>query len=129
MYAEGGQDAFKKTKPPSAYDWTGMAPATPRPKAYFDIQIDGEKTGKLEFELASEVVPETVANFTRLCKGQGIKYPGYKDTNVHLLRKGQLFMGGDIEKKDGTGSYSSYESRYIPDENHVIAHTDRGILR
>ena len=39
-----------------------------RPMVYFDITIDGEKAGRILFELFSDVVPKTCENFLRICE-------------------------------------------------------------
>ncbi len=126
-FMQKGQDGFKKFTPPTPFDWTQST--APRPKIYFSMKIDREVVGKLVFELADDVVPKTVENFKRLVQGKGEKFKGYKGTPFHILRKGEIAMGGDIENKDGTGNHSSYLDRYIKDENFIIPHSQRGLIR
>ena len=38
-------------------------------KVFFDIEIDGETTGRIVFGLFGNVVPKTVKNFATLCDG------------------------------------------------------------
>jgi hypothetical protein len=39
-------------------------------------------------------------------------------------------MGGDIEgNRDGHLSHSSFQERYFPDENFIIPHSERGLVR
>ena len=127
VYKELGQQGFKKNLPPTPFDWS--AASTSRPKAVFTVKIDKDIVGDLVFELANDVVPKTVENFARLCKGEGVVFKGYSGTGVHMIRKGEFIMGGDVESKVGQGNHSSYQSRYILDENFIIPHSGRGLLR
>jgi hypothetical protein len=126
-YLKEGQEGFQKYVPPTPFDWTSGSVV--RPKAFFSIKIDNESVGNLVFELAEDIVPRTVDNFKRLCNGSGVKFPGYRGTKIHLIRKGEVAMGGDIEKGDGTGNHSSYETRYFEDEYYIIPHSHRGLIR
>lgn len=133
-FIENGKDGFKKNIPPTPFDWSAPSPLRPdepisRTKVFFGVRIDKTFEGNLVFELADDVVPKNVENFKRLCRGQGTKFPGYAGTNIHLLRKGEVAMGGDVEGKNGRGNHSSYDTRYIPDENFIIPHSHRGMIR
>lgn len=161
-YKEKGPEAFRKNDPPSPFNWEEMcpigelvlgAPITKRPVAYFDIAIDGKKEGRVEFELASDVVPRTVDNFIRLCTNgehqimddpapsdivtrarsgtsaihsKGVK--GYKGTMIHQIQKNHIIMGGDIEGMGGKSSHSAYEERFIDEENFIIPNSGKGLL-
>jgi len=37
---------------------------------FFDLEIDGKKAGRLDFELFGEKAPKTVNNFLALCSGE-----------------------------------------------------------
>lgn len=39
------------------------AGAAPRPRVFFDIDIDGSNVGRIVFELFNDVVPKTAENF------------------------------------------------------------------
>ena len=80
-----GPDAFRKARAPNPFDWD--APATlapvgqegeeserrkPRRRAFFDMAVDGVPAGRVEFELASDVLPVTSENFLRLCDGVAV---------------------------------------------------------
>lgn len=135
-YEKHGQDGFRKYQPPTPFDWTAEHGNSIGPKhrsrAVFTIKKDREILGDLTFELANDIVPKLVENFCRLVRGQGEVYKGYLGTPVHIIRKGEMIMGGDIVQKEGAigkGSHSSYKDQFIPDENFIIPHSARGTLR
>ena len=103
--------------------------AIKRTKAFFDVSIGQALVGRLTFELADDIVPTTVKNFSLLCTGSNIHERSFKGTKFFNILKGSFIMGGDVELNDGTGSYSAYKERYIEDENFIIPHTHRGLLR
>jgi len=125
-FIEKGQDGFKRHVAPTPFDWSKGNIS--RPRAYFDLNLDNEKLGRLEFELASDVVPKTVEIFKLLCSGKGIKFAGYKSAKLHNIQKGNVIMGGDIVSHNGEGSHSAFNERFFPDENFIIPHTARGLL-
>lgn len=128
-YMEKGEEAFQKNVPPTPFLWTApdaSGKTILRPKAHFDITIAKEAVGRLTFELAADIVPTTVYNFARLCLKEG-KY-GYAGTKIHRIHKGIALMGGDVEKNDGTGNFSSFKSRYFEDENFIIPQSARGLI-
>lgn len=122
-------ELFTKYASPTPFDWTVNLPAIPRPRVYFDLSTNNEPIGRIVFELASDIVPKTVDNFLRLVTGDNKHNFSYKDTKFHRVRKGEIIMGGDVEMKNGLGSHSATESRYIRDENYIIPHSARGLLR
>lgn len=152
---KSGQEGFLKNAPPSAFDWSNKldlsrvttaprvvagvdngdntnstddssAEAPNRRKAFFEMAVDDKVIGKMVFELAEDVVPVTVENFVNLCTGAG-KF-SYENTKIHTISKGVALMGGDVETNTGKTSHSSYTTRYLPDENFIIPHTQRGLL-
>lgn len=132
-YMQKGKEGFKKTVPPTPFDWTLPSnagdTAIKRTKAFFDVSIGQALVGRLTFELADDIVPTTVKNFSLLCTGSNIHERSFKGTKFFNILKGSFIMGGDVELNDGTGSYSAYKERYIEDENFIIPHTHRGLLR
>jgi hypothetical protein len=138
-YMKHGQEGFVKYQPPTAFDWDAtssgpfeLAGPAGRPRAVFTMRLENEILGDLTFELAKDVVPKTVENFARLVRGEGEVFKGYQGTGVHMVRKGELVMAGDVERKAdfiGQGNHSSYKERYITDENFIIPHSQRGLLR
>jgi hypothetical protein len=126
-YMKTGSEGFKKRAAPTPFDWSkdGIV----RPRAFFDISIGTESIGRLEFELAEDIVPKTVENFKRLCTGDNVHSKSYAKTKFHQVKKGAFLMGGDVENNDGSGSHSAYKERYIADENFIIPHSHKGLLR
>lgn len=125
-FVEKGPEHFRKRVPPTAFNWDALD--RKRPQAFFTISLDKQPIGDLTFELADDVVPKTVNNFMALCNGSS-KYK-YSGTKIHLIHKGVSLMGGDVEKNDGTGNHSANEaSKLFPDENFIIPHTERGLIR
>ena len=59
------------------------AEAQALPKVYFDVAANGEKLGRITFELRSDVVPKTAENFRCLCTGE--KGYGYKGCTFHRV--------------------------------------------
>lgn len=79
-YQRMGPDAFRKARAPNAFDWDETAVAATsgdgqetdrrrRRRAFFDMGVDGVAIGRVEFELAADLLPVTCENFLRLCNG------------------------------------------------------------
>lgn len=142
-----GPDGFKKNPLPTPFDWNkiNIEPLYPtnstynykvitvRPKAYFELSLESEPLGRIVFELAEDIVPKTVENFRKLCLGlaanESLQHNGYKGTKLYLVRKNETIMGGDIECNNGNGNHSAYQKRHFEDENFIIPHSYRGLIR
>lgn len=123
-------EGFVKYEVPKAFDWnTIFTEGVQRPIVYFDMAAEVADLGRLKFELASDVVPNTVDNFISLLKNSSNKYGyEYKNTIFHRIIKDTAILGGDVEHLEGQGNHSSLNSRYIKDENFIIPHSERGLL-
>ncbi|XP_020115062.1 peptidyl-prolyl cis-trans isomerase CYP21-1 isoform X2 [Ananas comosus] len=101
-------------------------------RVYLDVDIDGQRAGRIVIGLYGEVVPKTVENFRALCtgeKGEGAsgKPLHYKGTPFHRIIPGFMIQGGDVAQGDGKGGESIYGGTF-PDENFTIKHSHAGIV-
>ncbi|KAM0825548.1 hypothetical protein ACQ4PT_069481 [Festuca glaucescens] len=83
-------------------------------KCFFEVEIGGERVGKVVIGLFGEVVPKTVDNFRALCTvciwthalflsilvGAGDKGYGYKGCSFHRIIKGFMIQGGDFQENN-----------------------------
>ncbi|EXB39292.1 Peptidyl-prolyl cis-trans isomerase CYP19-4 [Morus notabilis] len=101
-------------------------------RVYLDVDIDGQRLGRLVIGLYGKVVPKTVENFRALCtgeKGKGVhgKKLHYKGKPLHRIISGFVIQGGDIIYGDGRGYESIYGGTF-PDENFRIKHSHAGTI-
>ncbi|RKP01767.1 hypothetical protein CXG81DRAFT_25537 [Caulochytrium protostelioides] len=97
----------------------------PRTKCFFDITINNEAAGRIEFELFDDIVPKTAENFRALCtKEKGF---GYEGSGFHRIIPQFMLQGGDFTAHNGTGGKSIYGLKF-PDENFTERHTEPGLL-
>lgn len=101
-------------------------------RVFLDVDMDGQRLGRIVIGLFGKVVPKTVENFRALCtgeKGKGIsgKPLKYKKTPFHRIIPGFMIQGGDIVHGDGKGGESVYGGAF-PDESFKIKHSHAGVV-
>nr|XP_046178670.1 peptidyl-prolyl cis-trans isomerase D [Oncorhynchus gorbuscha] len=103
------------------------------PRVFFDVDIGGERVGRIVFELFADVVPKTAENFRALCtgeKGTG-KTTGkplhFRGCPFHRIIKQFMIQGGDFSNQNGTGGESIYGEKF-EDENFHYKHDKEGLL-
>ena len=103
----------------------GIDPNPLNPFVFFEIQIENDNIGKIEFELFKDVVPITVENFRNLCieAQEGLTY---KNSCINKIIK-DFVIGGGILKNTNEEKKCIY-GKYFDDENYTYCHCRRGLL-
>ncbi|KAF7244112.1 Peptidyl-prolyl cis-trans isomerase D [Varanus komodoensis] len=109
-------------------------PSNPQnPRVFLDVDIGGERAGRIVLELFADIVPKTAENFRALCTGEkGIgpttgKPLHYKGCPFHRIIKKFMIQGGDFSHQNGTGGESIYGEKF-EDENFHYKHDQPGLL-
>uniref|UniRef100_A0A3Q3W951 Peptidyl-prolyl cis-trans isomerase D n=1 Tax=Mola mola TaxID=94237 RepID=A0A3Q3W951_MOLML len=109
-------------------------PSNPEnPRVFFDVDIDGDRAGRLVLELFADITPKTAENFRALCTGE--KGTGnstgkplhFKGCPFHRIIKKFMIQGGDFSNHNGTGGESIYGEKF-EDENFHYKHDKVGLL-
>ncbi|KAI7906065.1 cyclophilin-like domain-containing protein [Cokeromyces recurvatus] len=104
------------------------------PRVFFDIDIDGNRIGRIVMELFADEVPKTAENFRALCTGEkGLGKVSnmplhYRGSIFHRIIKGFMCQGGDFTRRDGKGGESIYGTTTFPDESFTRKHDSHGLL-
>ncbi|KAE8630050.1 hypothetical protein XENTR_v10000674 [Xenopus tropicalis] len=109
-------------------------PSNPsNPKVFLDVEIGGERVGRIVLELFADVVPKTAENFRALSTGEkGIgqstgKPLHFKGCPFHRIIKKFMIQCGDFSNQNGTGGESIYGEKF-EDENFHYKHDKEGLL-
>ena len=102
-------EAEKQTpQSPHVLHYKPLKPDHVRPRAFIDFgttKDEGEVIGRVVVELADDVVPKTVENFTQLCTGTAPSGFSYKGNRVHTIVPNHVLATGDVTNsasgKDG----------------------------
>ncbi|CBZ52744.1 putative cyclophilin [Neospora caninum Liverpool] len=89
-----------------------------RDRVFLDFALGGRYIGRVLIGLYSDRVPLSVENFIQLCEGYRVqdKIIGYRNTPVHLVKRGINLTAGDVVHGTGAGKLSIYGPAF-PDEN------------
>ncbi|KAI8890818.1 hypothetical protein K501DRAFT_236535 [Backusella circina FSU 941] len=103
------------------------------PRVFFDIDIDGNRIGRIIMELFADEVPMTAENFRALCTGEkGLGKVSnvplhFRGSIFHRIIKGFMCQGGDFTRRNGSGGESIYGANF-PDESFIRKHDTHGLL-
>lgn len=103
------------------------------PRVFFDVDVGGERVGRIVLELFADITPKTAENFRALCTGE--KGTGqstgkplhFKGCPFHRIIKKFMLQGGDFSNHNGTGGESIYGEKFA-DENFHYKHDKVGLL-
>uniref|UniRef100_A0A8I6AK73 Peptidyl-prolyl cis-trans isomerase n=1 Tax=Rattus norvegicus TaxID=10116 RepID=A0A8I6AK73_RAT len=103
------------------------------PRVFFDVDIGGERVGRIVLELSADTVPKTAEKFRVLYtgeKGTGSttgKPLHFKGCPFHRIIKKFMIQGGDFSNQSGPGRESIYDEKF-ENENFHRKHEREGLL-
>ena len=76
------------TRPKTPTKLTIPLPTAKRFRTFFDVEVEGEKLGRIEMSLFADIVPVTANNFLCLCRGVMVENNviRYKGTSFHEIK-------------------------------------------
>lgn len=101
---------------------------------FFQISIGGEiQPEKVVMQLDTQNCPKTSQSFMTLCTSPDkttskMPQPTYRGCAFHRVVPGFVVQGGDFERFDGTGGYSTLWGHKFSDENLQGKHNKPGLL-
>ncbi|GAB5363074.1 hypothetical protein AAMO2058_000852300 [Amorphochlora amoebiformis] len=100
-------------------------------RVYMDIDIDGDRIGRIVIGVFGEDVPKTSKNFLALSEGSSGTFKGrnmhYKGTRFHKIIPNFILQAGDFANGDGSGKGSIFGPTF-KDENFRIRHMEAGVV-
>ncbi|XP_022666945.1 peptidyl-prolyl cis-trans isomerase B-like isoform X2 [Varroa jacobsoni] len=91
----------------------------------FVINQGNKHVGTIVLGLYGRVAPRTVRNFVEIASGRQPKK--YEGTAFHRVIQKFMLQGGDVDHKNGLGSWSIYGPQF-EDENFILKHTEPYVL-
>ena len=144
---------------PHVLHYKPLKPDHVRPRAFLDLAgEDNNSIGRIVIELADDIVPKTVENFTKLCTGEAESGYTYKGNKILQIIPNHVIQTGDVtNSKTGRDGHGATERcgvvstvivlltlcccvvshrcfwffcrcRYFDDENFILGHPERGIV-
>ena len=101
------------------------------PRVFFDVEIGGQKFGRIVMVLRADVVSRTAENFRCLCTGEKRGPDGtqlwFKGSVFHRVIPGFICHGGDFVDGTGANGVSIYGEAFA-DENFALKRVGAGVL-
>eukprot|EP01062_Namystynia_karyoxenos_P000169 TRINITY_DN1004_c4_g1_i1.p1 TRINITY_DN1004_c4_g1~~TRINITY_DN1004_c4_g1_i1.p1 ORF type:complete len:400 (+),score=132.25 TRINITY_DN1004_c4_g1_i1:65-1201(+) len=126
-------EAEEAAAAPAAAD-AGAEGAESRRRCFLDIDIEGQRVGRIVVELFYDAAPRACENFRCLCTGEKGHVPDhptvpmhYKGSTFHRVIPGFMVHGGDYTAGDGTGGWSIWGDSFA-DEPFTHNHDGAGYL-
>ncbi|CAI0470143.1 unnamed protein product [Linum tenue] len=95
-------------------------------KCFFDVEVGGERLGRIVMGLFGDDVPKTAENFRVLCTA-GEKGFGYKGCSFHRIIKDFMIQGGDFTALVSFGA-ACVQSNVIFPAVSPVKHVGPGVL-